>query len=163
MPQHEGNALLQLPAELILKILGLLDVQTLLSCQLTSHILDDLIRNDVSLQYSILLFACGMHRGSGSSSNLKESLERLRAHEEAWRNLRPTAKVTLDHPLEQDIPWPQTFMVSTSNAWPMHYTITQLPSALRSVPERQWSFTTDLDILHVDISQDLMVCADRIG
>ncbi|KAI0054620.1 hypothetical protein BV25DRAFT_1843530 [Artomyces pyxidatus] len=108
-PHLSGMSLLSsLPNDILLEILEDLDWRDLIACKRTCHRLDTLVGTAVLLHYTIELAACGMLDGERGRLTLpiRERLDRLKQHREAWRNLTwteptisPTSWVGLTPPI----------------------------------------------------------------
>ncbi|KAI0045133.1 hypothetical protein FA95DRAFT_1680673 [Auriscalpium vulgare] len=161
-------ALLRLPDELLVLICGPLDCRALLACKLVCQRIRAVIQDHPALQYTIELAASGMRDGPSTSLPVSNRLAMLMDHQAAWAN---SAWVPLDPPLFSQ-PWSpdDSILLHAASAGivasrydvpepPQTINITQLPSVLRGVEKRSWTWTCEEDIhnLAVDGSQDLLV------
>lgn len=80
---------LDLPTELIVRICLLLNPPDLLSCQLTSKILHDIIQRSVIIQYHCALHAASADDNPNCPLSLSERLALLRRGSKAWKILEP--------------------------------------------------------------------------
>jgi hypothetical protein len=79
--------LLDLPQELLIKILCFLNLQGLISCKLTNHFLHTTIQTSVNIQYRMNLQIHGLTDNPSCSLSTAERLHLLKAREEAWSTL----------------------------------------------------------------------------
>lgn len=90
--------LLQLPSELVIRILSYLDLPPLISCLKSCRVLHTTISNSVLLQYIIELQAAGFENNSNCTLNLSERLRRLKAREQSFLRFRPDFTKTIPIP-----------------------------------------------------------------
>lgn len=81
--------LLDLPEELVIRILSHIPFNVLISYRCISHAFNTLITQSKGLQYSIALEVHRLIHNPHSSLPLSERLRLLEAREEAWRLLKP--------------------------------------------------------------------------
>jgi len=86
-PDSPPSPLLDLPTELIVRILACLPCPALLSCRLASRSFRALIDADTSLQYIIELHAAGAVDNPASRHVLVDRLRILKERERAWHRL----------------------------------------------------------------------------
>lgn len=89
-----SNFLLDLPTELIVKILLYISPHDLVACQLTGKFLRCIVQTSLQLQYASALEVAGVENNLRSTLGLAEKLELLNAREEAW--LHPAPNFTKD-------------------------------------------------------------------
>jgi F-box domain len=90
--------LLDLPEELLIRILAYLPFKSLVSYRSISHAFNSLITESTRLQYAIALETHRFINNPNSPLPLAERLRRLQAREEAWRLLKPSSNQRFDIP-----------------------------------------------------------------
>ncbi|KAI0066346.1 hypothetical protein BV25DRAFT_1529125 [Artomyces pyxidatus] len=153
-----------LPNDILLEILESLDWRDLIACRRTCHRLDTLAGTAVPLQYTIELAACGMLDGERGLHTLpiRERLDRLKLHQDAWLNLTWTKNNDLAHLLGR------TYSASVTGlalAFPSRLDSTLLlqtvPSFLRGIDEDHKILNGPTGIpVQLDLSQDLWISMD---
>ncbi|KAI0695131.1 hypothetical protein BC835DRAFT_1273744 [Cytidiella melzeri] len=133
------SLLLQLPTELVMKIIGLLDWRSLLACSEVCVVLRDAITSSRECQYAIELPIAGMEDGPPSNMVLTERLQRLRDHQAAWRSLQWRTDKTIDM-LDGGV-WELYGGVLAHARGRDTLVFNQLPSAIRGIPEHSWEVT----------------------
>ncbi|KAH8102060.1 hypothetical protein BXZ70DRAFT_1063531 [Cristinia sonorae] len=162
-----GLVLLNLPIELILRILHELDLPSLVRCRQICTLLRDKIDGDVVLQYKIELVTHGMEDSPQNALTVSDRLQRLQRHTEAWRSIRCTSSDEVHMggrvgmmALEMRGGVLAHLLSSNTGDRKIGMTFTQLPSELRGIPHRTWNLTdlgTDVTYCTMDPSQDLLV------
>ncbi|KAI0049133.1 hypothetical protein FA95DRAFT_1604664 [Auriscalpium vulgare] len=162
---------LALPEELILKALDYLDIRDLLALRLACHQLRTSIGASVELQCRLELAACGLREGLASRTvTSADRLQRIQAHDSAWRELPWTEVLQSEYPVSRRI---SNCIVTVSNNVVARQdsldplgtlSVKQLPSVLRGVETRFWEVHVNccVDELTVDASQDLMIVSTRM-
>jgi len=120
------------------------------------------ISQSPKVQYSILLDVCDMQDGGGRPDvPVIEKLRRLQAYELAWRSLSLTECLTIDVssgaiPCKPKDGFCAVFSISQPDRHTV-ITIHQLPSPLRGIMHRSWSWTYPVTSSWLDIepAQDL--------
>lgn len=79
--------LIDLPSEIIVGILTELDYETLLTCKQTCHVLNNLIRTDLRLQYHVELGKIGMEDNPRSARSLLDKLFCIREYRQKWKTI----------------------------------------------------------------------------
>ncbi|KAI0094795.1 hypothetical protein BDY19DRAFT_988597 [Irpex rosettiformis] len=130
------SQLLQLPSELLMKIIGLLDWKTLLICRKVCLAFRDYISSSLECQYAIELAIAGLEDGPDSTMILAERLQRLREHQAAWRSLRWRTSRTID--MLRGGVWELYGGVLAQARGRGTLVFEQLPSAIRGITEDQW-------------------------
>ncbi|KAJ7102824.1 hypothetical protein C8R44DRAFT_808603 [Mycena epipterygia] len=110
----------ELPVEILIAILYLLDGKSILRCCLVCRVWRDAIKISTELQYTIELWADGMVPGDSGNIFSPQRLERLYKWRRAWQNLRWTSRTDFSinqHPrayelvggvFAQQSTWPQS-------------------------------------------------------
>ena len=80
---------LDLPIEIIHKILSLLSPTEIVTCNLVNQFLNSIISESSALQYYIALSLAKAVDNPCSVASLRQKLSDLRSSEDAWSNLRP--------------------------------------------------------------------------
>ncbi|KAI0295663.1 hypothetical protein B0F90DRAFT_1927449 [Multifurca ochricompacta] len=144
--------------EIVVRILGSLNVKELLACRSTSRRLRDIISNSMVLQYHIRLAASGMRDGPSSEVSTRERMAALEKYNEAWRELAWSSYDTIDIPASGMPQISDGFVVSFSDDR-KSLTVRQLPSKLRRLGGRTWTLEFGFIIVGfaIDASQDLLV------
>ncbi|KAL7281093.1 hypothetical protein ACG7TL_004399 [Trametes sanguinea] len=97
-----GSRILELPAELQVRILSKLDARSILACRQASPELAQTIDNAVELRYQLELALAGMIDGPPGPASIRDRLDALRRYRAAWYAGRhPVHKITIA-PVE---PW----------------------------------------------------------
>jgi hypothetical protein len=123
--------LLQLPDELIHKILTLLSPVQLATCQLVNKRLHAFISESLTIQYIIALALAGADDNPCSAIPLPQKLEDIRSSEAAWAALQPKFIASL--PLKNRIAdicdlSAGTYLLGNGKGMALHYL--QLPTRL---------------------------------
>lgn len=90
------KTIFDLPTELIERILILLPPLDLLSVNLTSRFFRNVVSSSILIQYVISLKLADVEDNPRSHHSVLERRDLLKKREEAWFNLTPTAKRTVD-------------------------------------------------------------------
>jgi hypothetical protein len=90
--------LLDLPQELLIKILCFLDLSDLISCYRTNYLLHTIIQTSVKILYRMNLQIHGLTDNPSCSLSTAERLHLLKAREEAWSTLTVNFKSIIDVP-----------------------------------------------------------------
>ncbi|KAI0269992.1 hypothetical protein BC834DRAFT_582190 [Gloeopeniophorella convolvens] len=149
--------LFQLPTEVIVKILALLDVKELLASQLTSRRLREIISDSLVLQYHIQLAASGLCDGPVNEISTAERTNALQAYNKAWLELGWSSHdiIELSGP---GMPHFSDGIAVSLSSDRRALVVNQLPSRLRKLEAHCWTLTFDFVIagFAVDASQDLV-------
>jgi hypothetical protein len=155
---RQMSALLQLPTELVMKIINWLDWRTLLTCSevrgtsifvhtRSTHrriaqvcvVLHNAIKSSAECQYTIELASAGMEDGPPSHILRAERLQRLREYKTAWHSLKWRTDKSIDM-LDGGV-W-ELYGGVLAHAR-THHTLefNQLPSQIRGITEKRWEVT----------------------
>jgi hypothetical protein len=93
-----ASQLLDLPAEILERILILLSPNDIGSCLLCNHFMHEVVQNSVQLQYIIALYKAGCEDNTRSSLSLTERCEILKRHEKLWLNCEPSFTQSIQVP-----------------------------------------------------------------
>ncbi|CAL1714279.1 unnamed protein product [Somion occarium] len=104
MEDSDLKGLLSLPNEILLSILGSLNLTDLLKCRLISSRFDSVIRSDASFQYAIELRGAGYEEIRASGRDLSERMATLRGKEDKWKNPNLHVAGHVDSPTAVTIP-----------------------------------------------------------
>ncbi|VDC04069.1 unnamed protein product [Peniophora sp. CBMAI 1063] len=158
---------LDLPRELQVAILSLLDIRDSVAVTRVSRYLHALVQNTPALQYPIELAACGMSDNQSSATALCERLNNLRRHDRTWRTLCWSHDVRLSVPSGGRMESKQGLITITKERDHPERAmdIIQLPSNARSIALRRWTIRPGREddpagngqVYDVDASQDLLV------
>ncbi|KAH9962343.1 hypothetical protein BC827DRAFT_1197761 [Russula dissimulans] len=157
---------LSFPDELISKILGYTDCETLLSCRRSCHHLRGVVDTSSALRYCIELYATGMCDGSSSHVGPAERLDRLRRSQTSWKSTSWYQPACF--PYSEKI---SPFLMAQSGNLMMFHTfisenrigdllLLRFPSELRGISEQQWYLDLSGDNIEsvcIDDSQDLLI------
>ncbi|KAH9960103.1 hypothetical protein BC827DRAFT_1209132 [Russula dissimulans] len=160
------HSLLQLfPSELITKILAMLDYRDLAICMRVCKRMLDLVGHSSLLQYHLELGRSCMEDGPLSSMSIAERRERLKAHNDAWRDLRWSACIHLFdlHPNTFAMEVAQGGILAFISRSEGKIMFVQLPSNSRGIQMRQWehSFPFLPSMCALDPSEDILVVLQR--
>ncbi|KDQ64233.1 hypothetical protein JAAARDRAFT_683245 [Jaapia argillacea MUCL 33604] len=124
----------------------------------TCRLLREVVDLSVELQYKIELDVTKMSDNPSSNLSVGERLSRLKAHQEAWKNLEWRQEVPLP-PLDPDI-WELQGGVLAQGKCEQGLTVTQLGGDSRGIPTREWDVKNlgfAISDLAMDPAQDLLV------
>lgn len=99
-----------------------------------------------------------MEDGPPGHHTLKERLDMLRAHQDAWNSLSWSSEETI--PIAQGRCWELNGGILAQSDSQSSIEFRQLPSALRGIKSREWkidNFDFDVADFAIDPSQDLLV------
>lgn len=165
-----------LPAEIVYKILGSLDVVSLVLCRQASDfpnlgcgvlissvlqlnkVLKNLIDESTALQYKIELEVAGMEDGPPSSLGASDRLALLGRRQDAWAELRYTSRQIFEGPLN-DL-WHLSGGVLAQLRTLDSIEFLQLPSEFRGIESKEWTISDigfEIIDFAMDSSQDLLV------
>ncbi|KZT29319.1 hypothetical protein NEOLEDRAFT_1128037 [Neolentinus lepideus HHB14362 ss-1] len=152
----------ELPPELIIRVLAELDLGSLTACKRVCHFFHNLIEDSTELQYKIELCVAGMDDGSSKTLSVASRLERLRAHQQAWAELKWAEEIWV--PIALSGTWELYGGVWAARAWDTkELAFMQYPSLFRDIPMKQWVID-DMGFairdFSLDISQDLLVLVE---
>ncbi|KAH9937048.1 uncharacterized protein B0H18DRAFT_968898 [Fomitopsis serialis] len=149
----------ELPTELVAHILADLDCIDLLRCREVCRMFDAVVEDSAVLQYKIELLKAGQednHRLGILSA--AERLQLLRKHQAAW--------ASLDFSYQKSVPmlightWELYGGVLAQGTDQSNLNFRQLPSALRSIEEKEWKIEGlgfEIRDFSMDPAQDLLV------
>ncbi|KAI6153701.1 hypothetical protein BKA82DRAFT_4093052 [Pisolithus tinctorius] len=151
-----------LPTELIVRILMMLDYQSLLACQQVCYLFNTLIAESSLLQYTLELSVAGKQDNPRSSLDFSRKLAVLRQHQAAWGALQWAN--TCDIPMLRGGLWELYGGVLAQSDSDLTLRFRRLPSQIRGIEEHVWSVSTsdvDLRDFTMDPAQDLLVLIAR--
>ncbi|KAF5352924.1 hypothetical protein D9758_007883 [Tetrapyrgos nigripes] len=107
--------LVELPTEVILRILTYVFIPDIFSVQLISRFFQTLVSDSINLRYQILLQASGMLDNPRTDLPVRSRYEMLKEREKAWFLVQPrfTKTIPVDHPtVEINGPWRSIYLIS---------------------------------------------------
>ena len=131
VPTPSSTALLDLPNELIIKILSHLTHQDLIACQLSNSALYTTIKASVILQFQIALSRFKATDNLSCPLSVSERLQALKDSEDAWTFLRQDFKRRITVNFEVSGIYDLTdgvFLLGNASRTALHYT--KLPSSI---------------------------------
>ncbi|KAF8898906.1 hypothetical protein BD779DRAFT_1486128 [Infundibulicybe gibba] len=152
--------ILDLPVEILVRILDLVDPRSLLRCRETCSRILLLIDTTEILQFAIELFASGQEYGPSFSNPMLNSsrLDILKQHQAAWGDFKWTHEETI--PMPSGSRWELVGGVLAHELPNNAITFWKLPSHFRSIQAEKWD-VTGLDFVFcefgMDPSQDLLI------
>ncbi|TFY81128.1 hypothetical protein EWM64_g2883 [Hericium alpestre] len=159
------SALLDLPTELIARILEELDFSSLIVCQLMQvcQKFRSIIQSSSPLQYAITLKASGMQDGPDGPLSSAERLSILKRHSQAWKTLTFSSTSSDDMPLGGLYELYGNVLVQSLG--PREFHLKQLPSQIRGIEERNWNLRFNFDVrdFGMDPAQDLLFLLQTCG
>ncbi|KAJ7053800.1 hypothetical protein C8F01DRAFT_549863 [Mycena amicta] len=91
----DRKSIQDLATEILAVVLTNLHPRDIISAQLVSRLWNDLVNNSADIQYIVELWRDGLIRGHDGGLTSAESLARLYARREAWRNFKWSSKSTV--------------------------------------------------------------------
>ncbi|KAK7470697.1 hypothetical protein VKT23_002119 [Stygiomarasmius scandens] len=151
--------LLQLPNELLFVILHELDLLSLVHCTEVCRALHSIVDSSSLLQYRLHLALSGMKDGPPGIDGTITRLNKLKAHQEAWQNVKWSTRQTF--PLQSVQLWELAGGILAFTHCKKSFTFIQLPSIYRGIKQKEWNIEVDnkFDVadFSMDISNDLLV------
>jgi len=161
-----GSLLLDLPNELVTRVLYDTDIVSTLRCRQTCKLLNQIINESALLQYKIELIINGMIDGPPDIAGMQTAtsrLEALRAYCRAWDTLQPRKKTTIPGRVRDTNLYELWGGVWARARKAVGHPLTaiQLPSIVRGVETKTWNVplmeSGRLADFGMDPHQDLLV------
>ncbi|KAH8101760.1 hypothetical protein BXZ70DRAFT_1007009 [Cristinia sonorae] len=133
------GAILDLPNEILEKILLQTDLTTISQCRYISKVskaFNEVISGSISILYKLELAVDGFQDGNIDGMNVAERLEALRSRRSAWAAMQPAfkRKITMGRHALVDITRGHFAWLDDEKA--LH--VLQIPSVFRGIPEKEW-------------------------
>ncbi|KAI0082257.1 hypothetical protein K474DRAFT_1703260 [Panus rudis PR-1116 ss-1] len=153
--------ILDLPVELLTKILNELDFRNLLRCKRVCRQLQVIIEDAIVLRYKVELAINGLEDGPPSSLGASDRLNLLHQREEAWDRL--AYKTMKDVEMHRGEVWELYGGVLAQGQGQRSLHFYRLPSEIRGIEEEHWKLDLEFAIrdFGMDPTQDLLVVIER--
>ncbi|KZT01282.1 uncharacterized protein LAESUDRAFT_763877 [Laetiporus sulphureus 93-53] len=153
-----------LPEELLTLILEELDMLDVSSCAQVCHRFRQIIQSSMRIRYKIELLLSDMVDGRLHDLSTAEKLDKLRVHQEGWRDMN----LTYTWPVEcAEASWAYSSGMLAQISENGSLSIYQTPSRIREIPEQPPSVRVgfaefSVFMFEVDYEQDLVILVEAV-
>ncbi|KXN83876.1 hypothetical protein AN958_00956 [Leucoagaricus sp. SymC.cos] len=154
------SVLLELPAELIDRILCNLDLRSLLTCKQVCKNLKQRIENGKGIQYIMELEINGLEMNPNNKWSATDCFDCLQKYRSAWQDLEGLGEKPMVVPMRNGGLWELYGGVLAQKDREGIFHFSRLPSGIRHIEEETWQVKPDIQGIRdfgMDPSQDLLV------
>ncbi|KAF6766560.1 hypothetical protein DFP72DRAFT_866994 [Ephemerocybe angulata] len=159
------SPLFQIPPEILLDCIELLDYKSLLTCRQVCRQLRNLVDEDAACQYTLDLYTAGLEDGPSFSGTLSDRFAALNQYREGWDQLK-WRDAQMDVPMKQGGLWELYGGVLAQQTQTKTFEFTRLPGISRGIASNTWSLEKQrykVRDFGMDPSQDLLVLLEKPG
>ncbi|KAH8093256.1 hypothetical protein BXZ70DRAFT_949644 [Cristinia sonorae] len=164
------SSLQDLPHELIERIFLEADAETIARCRQVCRHLNLVATQSIAVQYKAELGMVGFEDGPSEGLTPAERLERLQRRKAAWREMKPsnTRVITAHKAWWKTVYGDHMLWVSSPKLAEKKLHVLRIPSVIRGIAEKEWSFDIDtnldkLDAITMDPAQNLVILPQNDG